>query len=205
MNTNESNTPVTLLNVPGYTNSGPRHWQTLWESHYSSIHRVRQRDWDHPERNEWVDALDAAVRDAHGPVVLVAHSLGCATVAHWQRSGRLTEKAVGALMVAPADVDAPDWPPGIVGFAPMPMQALPLQSTVVASGDDPWVDFERARAFADAWGSLLVHIGDKGHINAESGLGSWPEGRQQLEALVERCGTVRRNDRQDHDHRPQNL
>jgi hypothetical protein len=137
-----------------------------------------------------VDALDAAVRDAPGPVVLVAHSLGCATVAHWLNSGRPTEKAVGALMVAPADVEAPDWPPAIVGFAPMPMNELPLQSTVVASADDPWVDFGRARAFADAWGSLLVDIGGKGHINAESGLGSWPEGRQELKALVELCSTV---------------
>ena len=179
---------VTLLNVPGYSNSGLQHWQTLWEARDSSIRRVRQRDWDGPERTEWVDALDAEVRGADGPVVLVAHSLGCATVAHWLSSGRATEKAAGALMVAPADVDAPGFPPVIVGFAPMPMKTLPLQSTVVASGDDPWVDLERARAFADAWGSLFVHVGNKGHINADSGLGSWPEGRQELDALVERCG-----------------
>lgn len=182
-----TNTSVTLLNVPGYTNSGPEHWQTLWERQYSSIHRVGQRDWDRPERSEWVHALDAAVRGANGPVVFVAHSLGCATVAHWLNSGRTTEKAVGALMVAPADVDAPGFPSDISGFAPMPMQTLPLHSTVIASGNDPWADLERARAFADAWGSTMVHAGNKGHINAESGLGSWPEGRQQLEALVERC------------------
>jgi uncharacterized protein len=183
-----SNPSVTLLNVPGYTNSGPRHWQTLWEGYYRSIHRVHQRDWDRPERTEWVEALDAAARDARGPVVLVAHSLGCATVAHWLSSGRTTDMAVGVLMVAPADVDTPNWPPGVVGFAPMPMKTLPLQSTVIASGDDPWVDLERARAFADAWGSEMVHVGELGHLNAESGLGSWPEGRRQLEALVKRCG-----------------
>lgn len=179
--------PPTLLIVPGYTSSGPDHWQTLWERSYHGARRVEQRSWDRPRRDEWVEALDSAVADVAGPVVLVAHSLGCATVAHWLDTPRAPATAVAALMVAPADVDQPGWPPEVIGFTPMPMKSFPLESVVVASGNDPWVAIERAVAFAEAWGSTLVDVGEMGHINTESGLGDWPEGRRLLDHLIDRC------------------
>ena len=37
---------------------------------------------------------------------------------------------------------------------------------------------DRARRFAEAWGSELFIIGDAGHINSASGLGSWPLGAE---------------------------
>jgi predicted alpha/beta hydrolase family esterase len=42
------------------------------------------------------------------------------------------------------------------------------------------VTIERARAFADAWGSMFFDVGRKGHINALSNLGEWEEGRALL-------------------------
>ncbi len=66
----------------------------------------------------------------------------------------------------------------------MPTAPLPFAATVVASGDDPYVTLPRARAFAAAWGAAFVDAGRKGHLNADSGLGDWPEGRRHLEALA---------------------
>jgi predicted alpha/beta hydrolase family esterase len=63
------------------------------------------------------------------------------------------------------------------------MQRLPFASTVVASRDDPFTRFERAQSFAQAWGSEFIDYGARGHINAESGLGDWPEGRALLARL----------------------
>jgi predicted alpha/beta hydrolase family esterase len=57
---------------------------------------------------------------------------------------------------------------------------------VVASQDDPYVTLARARAFAGAWGAAFVDAGPRGHLNAASGLGDWPEGRRHLEALLAR-------------------
>ena len=76
------------------------------------------------------------------------------------------------------------------GFAPIPAAPLPFPATVVASRNDPYVAFERARAFATAWGAELVDLGDAGHINASSGLGDWAEGRALLAALVARAGAA---------------
>jgi GNAT superfamily N-acetyltransferase len=64
----------------------------------------------------------------------------------------------------------------------VPTAPLPVPSVVVASRADAYVAFDTAAAWATAWGSRLVDLGDAGHINAESGFGPWPEGM----ALVER-------------------
>jgi predicted alpha/beta hydrolase family esterase len=177
-----------ILTVPGYTNSGPEHWQTHWEAEHANVRRVIQRDWDRPVRDEWVGALDRAVRAGRGPAVLVAHSLGCATVAHWLGGRDDSGPVVGALLVAPADVDQPGWPDEVIGFRPMPLAALPLESTVVAGRDDPWVSVARARTMAEAWGSRFVDAGAVGHLDSSSGLGAWPEGWRLLEELFARCG-----------------
>jgi predicted alpha/beta hydrolase family esterase len=173
-----------VLIVPGLNGSGPGHWQTRWEALYPGTVRVAQRDWDHPVCAEWRSTLETAIGEAPEPVTLVAHSLGCALVAHLA-SRPIAARIVAALLVAPADVDSPERTPAETrSFAPMPTARLPFPATVVASGDDPYVTLARARAFAAAWGAAFVDAGRRGHLNADSGLGDWPEGRRHLEALV---------------------
>ena len=134
-------------------------------------------------------ALRQAIEAAGGPVVLVAHSLGCALVAHAARRwpALVARHVRAALLVAPADVDSPaHTPPETRGFAPMPGARLPFPATMIASADDPYVSFDRARAFAAAWGAVFVAAGACGHINAASGLGDWPAGRRALADLIAR-------------------
>lgn len=170
------------LMVPGLWDSGPEHWHTRWERQDARFERVVQRDWDAPEVREWVRTLDDAVHRAGHGVVLAAHSLGCATVAHWASlPGRMVR---GALLVAPADVDGAGFPLEARGFFPMPLEPLPFPSILVASADDSFLSMERARLFAESWGSRLVEVGAKGHLNSSSGLGDWPEGRALLDELL---------------------
>jgi predicted alpha/beta hydrolase family esterase len=168
-----------IITLPGLWDSGPQHWQTHWERKYPAIRRIEHTDWDHPQRDEWVAELDAAIAAAARPPVLAAHSLSCALVAHWAKSGS-AHKIAGAFLVAPSDAEAPSYPKEPIGFAPIPMEKLPFPSIVVASTDDEYVSIERARAFAEAWGSNLVEIGDAGHINGASGYGEWPQGERML-------------------------
>jgi predicted alpha/beta hydrolase family esterase len=179
--------------IPGLGDSGPEHWQTKWVALLPRCTRVVQADWDRPDRELWLQALRQAIEAAGSPVVLVAHSLACALVAHaGRRWPALIGRAVrGALLVAPADVDSPaHTPPETRGFAPIPLARLPFASKVVASADDPYVAFGRARAFAAAWGANLVDAGAAGHINAASGLGDWPDGRRALADLIARAGVA---------------
>ncbi len=118
--------------------------------------------------------------------MLVAHSLGCALVAHAAARPE-GARIAAALLVAPADVDSPAHTPEETrDFAPLPRRPLPFPATVVASADDPYVALPRARAFAAAWGAAFVDAGARGHLNAASGLGDWPEGRRHLAALLGR-------------------
>lgn len=172
--------PIVLV-VPGLHDSGPLHWQSRWAADEPTWRRVQQADWDRPRRRNWVQALDEAVRSASAPAVIAAHSLGCVTVAHW---ALLDRPIRGALLVAPADVEAPSCPDGPEGFAPIPLMRLSFPSVVVASRDDPYVSLSRARFFADAWGSEFVDVGCLGHINEASGIGGWDSGRALLAGLL---------------------
>jgi predicted alpha/beta hydrolase family esterase len=177
-----------VLIVPGLTNSGPDHWQTLWEKQNPNYVRVQQRDWNQPNPDEWVTAIGKAVAAAPAPVVLVGHSLGCIAIARWAKAGQGVSAVAGALLVAPADPERPGAPKEIKGFAPMPLSALPFPSIFVASSNDPYSGLERARFFAKKWGSRFVDAGALGHLNAESRLGDWPTGQKLLAELLGNAG-----------------
>lgn len=176
------------FNVPGLGNSGPAHWQTYFEQTEPAFTRIQQREWDSPDRAEWVSTLDQALAGYDlSRVVLVSHSLGCATIAHWAATHGQVIK--GAFLVAPSDVETAHYAAfPTTGFAPMPMQRLPFPSLVVTSDNDEWVTPMRAKQFAQAWGSELVDIGAAGHINAASGYGDWPAGLRLLHDWVEKLG-----------------
>ena len=177
-------TAESVLVLPGWHNSGPLHWQTIWEQESPICIRVQQADWDTPRREDWVKRISEEVSQAPAPIVFAAHSLGCIAVAHWAQSApELTGKIKGALLVAPADADRADFPEQIKNFAPIPQRLLPFPSTVVASSDDPYLSLDRARELARIWGSWFAEIGSAGHI--ASGLGDWPEGKRLLRNLME--------------------
>lgn len=171
-----------VLVLPGIGSSGPEHWQTLWEQdHPGELVRVQQRDWDHPVREEWVAALEEAVLRAGQSAVLVAHSLACLVVAHW--ATRPHAPVRGALLVAVPDPRGPAFPAEAIGFADTPARRFSFPSTVVVSADDPYGSPAHAEGLAAAWGSRVVHVGPRGHVNAASGLGAWPEGWALLAKL----------------------
>jgi hypothetical protein len=172
------------LILPGLHNSDPGHWQSRWEAEDETMERVIQDDWETPHCADWVVRLDQALAYARPEILLVAHSAGCALVAHWA-VGCQQGQVRGALLVAPSDPEAPSFPVGATGFAPIPLLRLPFPSIVVASSNDPFVTVARAQTFASAWDSEFVMIGEAGHINTASGLGDWPEGLALLRNLCE--------------------
>lgn len=169
--------------VPGWTGSGPEHWQSHLARSYRGFVRVEQSDWDRVDRDAWVDELDRTVRRLDGPVLLVGHSCGSVTIAQWAARGA-TRGVVGALLVAPADVEREDAPAPVRAQAPLPRLRLPLRTHVVHSDDDPYLTPERARELADAWGSTTETVHGAGHLATADGYGPWPRAAE----LVERLG-----------------
>ncbi|MEW9310227.1 RBBP9/YdeN family alpha/beta hydrolase [Labrys neptuniae] len=172
-----------ILIVPGLGNSGPDHWQSRWQAKLSTARRVEQDDWDHPEREAWVNRLVETVQSSSRPAIIIAHSIGVITTVF--AAERLKGHVIGAMLVAPSDWDKPDLLPGYdLDFNPIPMTALPFSSLLVASRNDPYCEINRATAFAEAWNSEFVDAGEAGHINVESGHGPWPEGLLRLASFL---------------------
>ena len=165
-----------VLIAPGLNDSGADHWQTRWQALHPAFERVEQLRWDVPDLEAWSERLDHELRRSTRPALIVAHSFGCLATAH--RAGISVPNVAGALLVAPAD-------PEKFGVADILRNvALPFPSIVIGSTDDPWMESSRAADWARQWGSQFVNAGAAGHINAESKLGDWPYGLQQLQRLA---------------------
>lgn len=181
-----------VLLLPGWNGSGPDHWQSRWAQQHGD-ERVDQDDWAWPKRGDWMSQLEQAVLQSPDPVVLVAHSLGCHLVSAWAAHTARADSVAGALLVAPPDLDRDDLPPQLAPWRSSARRALPFPSVVVFSEDDPYCRPERAQAMAEAWGSLPRSEGARGHLNGDSGLGDWPQGR----ALLQAWGVTGRSPRGD--------
>lgn len=179
-----------ILIVPGYRGSGPAHWQTWMQQQRPTARRVAGIDWEQPVLARWAaavrDDIDAACNEF---IWLVAHSFGClaSVVAAADRGSRVG----GLLLVAPANPQR-FGPLGLLESGArhptlcevLPTTPLPVASVLVASRNDPWMEFDLAARWARCWGSDLVDLGEVGHINAESGHGPWPLGLDMLDSLL---------------------
>jgi len=179
----ETGAAVSVVIVPGWRNSGPGHWQSLWAERIAGALRVEQQDWLQPHRSPWVASVEAAIAAAPHPVILVAHSLGCIASVHAveQLRDKREGAIAGALFVAPAD---PERRALFEDFTPVPANTLPFASIVAASSNDPYCPIRMASAYAKSWGSTFVRGPSAGHINVESGHGEWPLGWALLGALA---------------------
>lgn len=174
-----------VLTLPGWQNSGPDHWQSLWEQRFGD-QRVEQHDWMRPLRGDWIARLDEVLlaQPDGVPVLLAAHSLGCIAVAAWAAHSRHTARVCGALLVAPGDVERDDLRLQLPTWSPIERQRLPFPSLLAGSRDDPYCSFDKARLLAASWGADFRDQGACGHLNAASGLGDWPAGRALLRELM---------------------
>ncbi|HOZ64618.1 MAG TPA: alpha/beta fold hydrolase [Burkholderiaceae bacterium] len=175
---------TTILLLPGWQNSGPRHWQSMWEREHGYT-RVDQHEWMRPRRGDWIARLEEVLLTQTGPAVLVAHSLGCHLVSAWAAHSSNTHLVKCAFLVAPADVERDEMRSVLPSWSPISTQALPFKSLLLASQNDPYCSFERSQALGSAWGSAFVDCGRSGHINAEAGLDVWPQGHAALQQLLQ--------------------
>lgn len=175
-----------ILIVPGWSGSGPDHWQTRWQEKLSTARRIEQDDWHTPKRDDWTARIVETAHTASRPVLLVAHSLGAVAVAH--AAPLLADANVaGAFLVTPPAERAIRSIPGIdAAFAPYPRDPLPFPVALVASRTDPYATYEETADLGEAWGARVIDAADSGHINAASGHGPWPEGLMSFAGFLKK-------------------
>ena len=182
------NQTIRYLIVPGWQGSTDEHWQSHWQRSLPNSARVEQADWLNPKREDWVAELQRSIASDPRPTILIAHSLGCITVAHWaaQAPVESLRRVRAALLVAPADVERANCPPALQNFAPIPQHSLPFPSQLVGSDNDTAASAARAIEMARDWGSDVAIISGAGHINVKSGHQRWEHGFAYLYRLRSR-------------------
>lgn len=182
------NQAIRYLIVPGWQGSADEHWQSHWQRSLPNSTRVEQADWLNPDRASWVAELQRSIASDLRPTILIAHSLGCITVAHWAAQAPLEalRRVRAALLVAPADVERANCPPALQNFAPIPQHLLPFPSQLVGSDNDTAASAARAIELAHDWGSDVTILSGAGHINLKSGHQRWEQGFAYLYRLQNR-------------------
>jgi predicted alpha/beta hydrolase family esterase len=144
---------------------------------------VEHASWDDPAREEWVQDIARAVDAAEADVVMVAHSLGCLAILEWARTS-WSPKITGLFLVSVPNPAGDAFPVEAQGFAELRLQKVAVPTIVVSSSNDPYGTVAFHSLVSDALGAELVDVGALGHVNATSGLGSWPEGRAILDETL---------------------
>lgn len=174
-----------ILTIPGLYNSGPTHWQSLWENKFPDCERIELGSWDGPDKAEWVRRIGLAIAAESEPVLIAAHSLGCHAFAHWFASASAVARTriAGALLVAPPDLSQLRRDHRIAGFDNAPGFTARAPFIVVASDNDPYAKTAHVWRLSRRWDARFVNAGPFGHINADSAIGDWPYGQYLLASL----------------------
>ncbi|MBR8125240.1 RBBP9/YdeN family alpha/beta hydrolase [Burkholderia multivorans] len=182
-------TPTVLI-VPGLRDHVETHWQTLLAAQLPRVRTVPPmgRSGEGLDCAARVEAIEREAGAIDGPLVIVAHSGGCVTVAHWAQRTRRAVK--GALLAAPPEFERP-MPDGYPtrdelrdgGWLPVPLEPLPFPSIVAASRNDPLAPYDEVERMARCWGGRLVDLGNVGHLNPASGYGEWPRAHEFITEL----------------------
>lgn len=165
-------TRLDLVLIPGFKNSGPEHWQSLWQDHSPAFQRISHSHWNAPDIEHWIDATRRLLAQRQRPSILIGHSLGA--LAATCLAAELHPLVAGVMLVAPPR------PSRFEAVERVPHTRLEIPAMVVASQTDPIMPFSRAEHWSHLWGAELVDIGDAGHINAEAGYGLWWQGLELL-------------------------
>nr|WP_282557943.1 alpha/beta hydrolase [Providencia burhodogranariea] len=170
---------TTFIIVPGYTNSGPEHWQSFLERKYANVIRVIQDNWDSPNHHLWVKRLNETIENTIGDIILIGHSCGAVTVAQWAACSE-NRRVKAAILVAPADVDSELALDELHQQRPLSTEKLSIPSLLICSDNDEHLSYTRAHELASKWGSEIIVIEGGGHLHTAAGYGEWLEGENLI-------------------------
>ncbi len=174
------------LLVPGYGGIEMQHWMRHWARWLPNAHFVKQKDFQNPVQEVWVDAL---AKKAQGlpdkPIVLIAHSLGVLTSVVAALEHKLPEVAA-SFLVAPPEPERTEFHDGSwQGFLPFPAETLPFPSYLVYGSNDEYSTTANSTKWATHWGCTAKNAGENGHLGSSANLGNWPLGQEMFKQLIQ--------------------
>lgn len=179
------NTNYRILTLPGLYGSCASHWQTSWERLYG-FERVDQDSWNEPRYGEWVSRLVDHIErdDTNRKVLLIAHSLGCHLAI--KSLSLIRQRVCGLFLVAPPDLNKNIISQDLSSFRTEPITTAGVPGYLIYSENDPYADPHWVRDLGTRLGIETISAGMLGHINSDSNLGNWSEGKELFDDLISR-------------------
>jgi predicted alpha/beta hydrolase family esterase len=175
-----------ILIVPGNHADDAPHWQQAWERKRADCERLDLGMWDDPHRNTWVTKLNLAIDRIERPVVLVADGLATLAVAWWAEYERpaFGYPVIGALLIAPPDVDRPGLDARVAKFGAVPRRPLPFPAFLVPDRTDPLCNYRTAYGLARDWDARFVDPDESEPDAAPLQTDAWRFGERLVNRLL---------------------
>jgi uncharacterized protein len=179
--------PTVILH--GWQGSGPEHWQTWLAGELTAAGREVRfpclPDQDAPEVGAWLAALRETISGLPDDGFdVVCHSLASVLWLHHANDPAGAPRPARVALVAPPTPSLAE--PAVATFFPPPLDIDAVRraadgTVLVAADADPLCPEGTANAYGRPLKMPTTVIAGGGHLNADSGYGSWP-------AVLDWCG-----------------
>jgi len=166
-----------VLILHGWGGSDYPHWQAQLAAkiacNYGVVAFPLMKNPHFPSRNVWLRQL-RELMDEFKPNIVVCHSLGNILWFWYADALHMQENILERLyLVAIPSLETKEATIGSFFPAPKPKQLFAHEVKIVASDTDKWCSVGEVEALAEYFGAELKILPNAGHINSESGYGSW--------------------------------
>ena len=118
-----------VLTLPDWQGAPAHHWLTHWEQQHG-LQRVKQHDWNHPLRGDWMMQLQETLMH-HKQAHLLAHGLGAHLVDAWLQHTQQAGRVLSVLLIDPIDLNEPELRQSLHTWKSVPATAWPMPLAVL--------------------------------------------------------------------------
>lgn len=174
-------TEYSFVIIHGLGGSGADHWQTwlantLKQRNFNVFYPTFSK-FNRPNLDIWLKELKSTLESVpkHHKTIIITHSLGGILWQHYAASedNRIADQVILVAPPSPSVVI-----PAAKSFFPVPLSGTNLRrvsekTLFINSTNDPYCSIEDAIQYLRL-GLPVISLPNAGHINVESGHGSWP-------------------------------
>ena len=166
-----------VLILHGWGGSDYPHWQAQLAGkiacNYGVVAFPLLKNPHFPSRKSWLKQLRALIEDFK-PNIVVCHSLGNTLWFWYANELNSSEDILEKLyLVAIPSLTTKEATIGSFFPCPKPKRLFAKEVCIVASDNDKWCSVDEVKKLAKNYGAALKILPNAGHINDESGYGSW--------------------------------
>jgi len=175
-----------VLLLHGWGGSDYPHWQSWLAGEiakdYGCVNFLKFSDYDAPKLDVWLRELTLALEDFR-PDIVICHSLANTLWFHACQQNTLTQ-VQKLYLVAPPSLQCSVAELKEFFPAQIPANLFADDVLLITSTNDPYLTQEEAKELQKSLNVTMEVVQNGGHLNAESGYGTWEWMRTEVKASL---------------------